>query len=82
MGEFPAKSASSRWRRPAPKSQIFRKHGISATTFYKWRSKFGGVAVSDVKTTALGVENRRLEKNFGKHGAAERRAENHCRGML
>ena len=30
-----------------PTSEVFRKHGISAASFYKFESKFGGVDVSD-----------------------------------
>lgn len=26
---------------------VCRKHGISDATFYKWRSRFGGMEVSD-----------------------------------
>ena len=26
-----------------------RKHGVSDATFYKWRSKYGGMVVSDAK---------------------------------
>ncbi len=40
-----------------------RRHGISLTTFYKWKSKFGGMEVSDVaKMRALEDENRRLKR--------------------
>lgn len=28
-------------------SDMFRKHGISAATFYKWKAKFGGMSVPD-----------------------------------
>ena len=27
--------------------ELCRKHGISDATFYKWRSKYGGMDVSD-----------------------------------
>ena len=38
-------------------------HGISDATFYKWRSKFGGMEVSDAKKLrALEEENRKLKK--------------------
>ncbi len=44
-------------------SELCRKHGISDATFYKWRSKFGGMEVSDAKKLrSLEDENRRLKK--------------------
>ena len=47
----------------AKTEQLCRKHGISTTTFYKWKSKFGGMEVSDVaKMKALEDENRRLKR--------------------
>jgi transposase-like protein len=40
---------------------VCREHGISQTTFYKWKAKFGGMEVSNVaKMRALEDENRRL----------------------
>ena len=30
-------------------ADLCRKHGISDATFYKWRSKYGGMEVSDAK---------------------------------
>lgn len=29
--------------------ELCRKHGVSDATFYKWRSKYGGMEVSDAK---------------------------------
>ena len=44
-------------------ADLCRKHGISDATFYKWRSKYGGMEVSDArKLRALEDENRRLKK--------------------
>jgi putative transposase len=44
-------------------SDVCRKHGISDATFYKWRSRFGGMEVSDArKLKALEDENRKLKK--------------------
>jgi len=44
-------------------SDVCRKHGISDATFYKWRSRFGGMEVSDArKLRALEDENRKLKK--------------------
>jgi putative transposase len=40
-----------------------RKYGISEATFYKWRSRYGGMEVSDARRLkALEDENRRLKK--------------------
>ena len=42
---------------------LCRKHGISDATFYKWRSKYGGMEVSDArKLWALEAENAKLKK--------------------
>ena len=42
---------------------LCRKHGISDATFYKWRSKYGGMEVSDArKLRALEAENAKLKK--------------------
>jgi putative transposase len=39
------------------------KHAISDATFYTWRSKYGGMEVSDTrKLKALEDENRKLKK--------------------
>ena len=42
---------------------LCRKHGISDATFYTWRSKYGGMEVSDAKRLkVLEDENRKLKK--------------------
>jgi putative transposase len=42
---------------------LCRKHGISDAIFYKWRSRYGGMEVSDArKLKALEEENRKLKK--------------------
>ena len=42
---------------------LYRKHGISDGTFYKWRSKDGGMEVLEAKRLkALEVENAKLKK--------------------
>ena len=44
-------------------TELCRKHGISDATFYKWRSRYGGMELSDArKLKALDEENRRLKK--------------------
>lgn len=42
---------------------LCRRHGFSEGSFYTWRSKFGGMDVSDAKRLkALEAENARLKK--------------------
>jgi putative transposase len=42
---------------------LCRMHGISDATFYNWRSKYGGLEVSDAKRLKdLETENRRLKQ--------------------
>lgn len=44
-------------------ADLCRKHGISDATFYKWRSKYGGMDVSDArKLKALEEENTKLKR--------------------
>ena len=44
-------------------SDVCRKHGISDATFYKWRSRYGGMEVSDARRLkSLEDKNRRLKK--------------------
>ena len=43
--------------------ELCRRHGFSEASFYAWRSKYGGLEVSDVKRLkALESENARLKK--------------------
>ena len=43
--------------------ELCRKHGFSDASFYTWRSKFGGMEVSDAKRLkAMEQENARLKK--------------------
>ena len=44
-------------------ADVCRKHGVSGATFYKWKSKFGGMNVSDAKRLkSLEDENGKLKK--------------------
>jgi len=46
-------------------SELARKHGISSATFYQWRSKFGGMSVSDMqRLRELEQENSRLKRMY------------------
>ena len=47
-----------------PVAEICRKGGFSDATFYKWRSKFGGMEASDAKLLReLEAENAKLKKS-------------------
>ena len=46
-----------------PLAEICRKGGFSDATFYKWRSKFGGMEASDAKRLReLEEENSKLKR--------------------
>jgi len=46
-----------------PTAEVCRRHGISPATFYNYKSKFGGMEVSDAKRLrALEDENSKLKK--------------------
>ena len=49
----------------SPVPELCREHGSSSTTFYKWRSKFGGMDASLMaRLKELEDENRRLKKMY------------------
>jgi putative transposase len=44
---------------------VCRQHGISASTFYRWKAKYGGMEVSDIqRLKELEEENRRLKRMY------------------
>jgi len=46
-----------------PLSELIRQHGICEGTYYRWKSKYGGLELSDAKRLKqLEDENRRLKK--------------------
>lgn len=50
-------------RRGGKAQELCRKYGISDATFYKYKAKFGGMNVSDVKKLrALEDENNRQKR--------------------
>ena len=40
-----------------PVADLLRKHGVSKATFFKWRSKYGGASVSDVRQLREGAQS-------------------------
>lgn len=49
----------------APVTELCREHGMSAATFYKWRSKYGGMDASLMaRLRELETENARLKKMY------------------
>jgi putative transposase len=48
-----------------PISDVIRKHGISRPTYFNWRTKYGGVSVSELKRLKdLEVENAKLKRMY------------------
>lgn len=46
-----------------PVQELCRKNGVSTWTFYRWRSKFGGMAVPEARRLReMEDENRRLKR--------------------
>ena len=44
-------------------AEVCRRHGISSATFYKWKSKFGGLDVSEARRLQeLERENAKLKR--------------------
>ena len=42
---------------------LSRQHGFSKASFYKWKAKYGGMSISEVKRMKeLEEENRRLKR--------------------
>jgi putative transposase len=49
----------------APVPELCREHGMSSATFYKWRTKYGGMDASMMaRLKELEDENRRLKKMY------------------
>lgn len=46
-------------------SELCREHGMSSASFYKWRSKYGGMDASMIsEMKAMAQENQRLKKMY------------------
>ena len=52
--------------RGTPREEIFKKHGISEQTFYRWKRMYGGLGVPEVRRIKqLEEENRKLKQLVG-----------------
>jgi putative transposase len=62
-----------------PVKELARAHGITETTFYRWKAKYGGLPISEAKRLRqLEDENRRL-----KHVVADLTLDNQAlKGLL
>lgn len=48
-----------------PVKEVWRNHGISSASFYKWKAKYGGLDVNQLKRMKeLEEENSRLKRMF------------------
>jgi putative transposase len=46
-------------------AEVCRKHGISQPTYYNWKSKYGGLSVSELKRTKeLEAELSKLKRMY------------------
>jgi len=54
-------------------ADVSRRHGISSFTFYRWRSKFGGMEVNEARRLKqLEDENRELKQMVADMGLENR----------
>ena len=48
-----------------PVSELCRKHRVGESTYYKWKSKYGGMSLSELKRLKqLEQENKRLKRMY------------------
>jgi putative transposase len=60
----------------ASAADLGRKHGISPQMLYNWKSKYGGMDVSEAKRLkGLETENAKLKRFAGRRDARQRSAE-------
>ena len=46
-------------------NDVCRQHGISSSTYFKWKSKYGGMSASDLKRIKeLEAENAKLKRMY------------------
>ena len=51
------------WEAGAKPAELVRRHGVTETTLYRWKRKYGGLQVNEAKRLkALEEENRQLKR--------------------
>lgn len=51
------------WTAGAQVAELIRRHGVTEQTLYRWRKKYGGLQVSEMKRLrTLEEENRQLKR--------------------
>jgi putative transposase len=51
------------WEAGAKVADLVRRHGVTETTLYRWKRKYGGLQVNEAKRLkALEEENRQLKR--------------------
>ncbi len=69
--------------RGAGRMEVCRKHGISPATCYKWKSKFGGMDVSDArKRRTLEAENAKLKRLLADTSISGRRVARELHALI
>ena len=64
-------------------TELCRKHGVSSPTFYKWKTKYGGLDVSEARRLkALEERERQAEADAGGRHARQRRVERSARKKM
>ena len=49
----------------APIADLCRKHGVGESTYYRWKSQYGGMTVAELKRLKqLERENQRLKQMY------------------
>ena len=62
---------------------LCRKHGFSEASYYLWKSKFGGMSVSDARRLKeLEMKNARLKKLLAESVQRAERRGRHCDRMV
>ena len=66
-----------------PVPELYRKHGVSDASFYKWRAKYGGMDLSNMaRQRELKEENQLVQCTGMKLNILRQREGGHAAGAL